>query len=74
MPELVRHHRSRPEPRPEAVRRARREAESQLEWAEIYLAAVEAIDTGDPGHAREARRLRAEVARLRASLGRPRLL
>ena len=60
--------------RPEPIRRARREAELQLEWAEVYLAAVEGIDTGDPRHAREARRLRAEVARLRESLTRPTLL
>lgn len=61
-------------PRPEKLRRARREAARQLEWAEVYLAAVEGIDTGDPGHGREARRLRGEVARLRELMARPRLL
>ncbi len=64
-----------PEPgRPAAVRRARREAERQLEWAEAYLAAAEGLDTGDAGHGLEARRLRLEVGRLRQSLRRPRLL
>lgn len=64
-----------PEPRRvEVLRRSHREAELQLEWAEAYLAAVEGIDTGDPGHAHEARRLRLEVAELRQSIRKPRVL
>ena len=50
----------------------RREAERQLEWAEIYLAAAERIDLGDPGLSAEIRELRGEVVELRRSVrGRP---
>ena len=59
---------------PAELRRARREAERQLAWAEAYLAAAEGIETGDPFWPQEVRRLRLEVARLREQLRRPRVV
>ncbi|HEX6487255.1 MAG TPA: hypothetical protein VF137_00060 [Candidatus Dormibacteraeota bacterium] len=54
--------------------RARREVERQLEWAEVYIAAAERIELGDPHLALEIRRLRAAVRETLRNLDRPRVL
>lgn len=54
--------------------RGRLEAERQLEWAEVYLAAAEGVDLDDRRLSLEVRRLRTEVEQLRRTLARPRVL
>ncbi|MGH7904439.1 MAG: hypothetical protein ACREPA_10015 [Candidatus Dormibacteraceae bacterium] len=67
--------RGRPEAAPPSGDWARlaRTAVRQLEDADLYLAAVQALDLPDPGIEREVGRVRAELAALRHRLERPRL-